>query len=109
MGNHSNHTEAPGRVTKNFSGGTGYICIGCGETSHFQKNCECVKALIAKEAIIYNCDGRICLPDGSHVPNIPAGAHLVEQLDRYYANIKLSQAYYGALKEMEEKICSTLS
>ena len=47
-GIHSSQTEAPGRVGKNFSSGTDYICFGCGETSHFQNNCECIKALLLK-------------------------------------------------------------
>jgi hypothetical protein len=65
MGNCSNHMEAPGRVITNFSSKTDYICFECGESCHFQNNCKHVKALIAKEAIIYNHDGRVCLPDGS--------------------------------------------
>ena len=84
------------------------ICFGCGEGGHFQNNCDRVKALISKGAIIRNHEGRVCLPDGSRVPNIPAGACLAERVEKYYASVKPSQAYYGAFEEMEEKMGGVL-
>ena len=101
-------TEASGRVLKNFSSNNDYMCFGCGENGHFQNNCEKVKSLIVKGAIVHNREGRVCLPDGSRVPNIPAGSCLVERVERYYANMKPTQSYYGAFEEMEEKMCSTI-
>lgn len=67
------------------------------------------KSLITKGAIICNQDEGVYLPDGSHVPNVPTGAQLIEHVDKYYANIKPSQAYYGVFEEMEDKMCGTLS
>jgi hypothetical protein len=99
-------------VTKNARGmasGTEIICFGCGEPGHFQNNCERVKALVKNGAIVHNREGRVCLPDGSRVPNVPTGASLVERVDRYYANMRPTQAFYGAFEEMEEKLGGLLS
>jgi len=101
--------EPTGKVYKSFSNGSELICFGCGENGHFQNNCERVKALVKNGAIVYNREGRVCLPDGSRVPNVPTGASLVERVDRYYATTKPSQAFYGAFEEMEEKLGSTTS
>ena len=70
----------------------------------FQNNCDKVKSLIQKGAIIQNREGRVCIPDGSWVPNIPHGASLVERVERYYATMKPSQAYYGTFEEVEENM-----
>ena len=35
-----NNSELPGRPLKIFSSGTELICFGCGESGHFQNNCE---------------------------------------------------------------------
>ena len=97
-----NNSELPGRPLKSFSSGAELICFGCGESRHFQNNCEQVKALFTKGAIVHNKEGRVCLPDGSRVPNIPMGASLVEHMDRYYATMKLVQSYYSTFEEMED-------
>ena len=47
-----NNSELPGRPLKNFSSGPELICSGCGESGHFQNNCERVKALFTKGAIV---------------------------------------------------------
>ena len=69
-----NNFEPPGRPLKNFSCGAELICVRCGESGHFQNNCEQVKALFTKGAIVHNKEGRVCLPDGLWVPNIPTGS-----------------------------------
>ena len=35
-----NNTELLGRPLKSFSSGAELICFGCGESGHFQNNCE---------------------------------------------------------------------
>ena len=35
-----NNSEPPGRPLKNFSSGMELICFRCGESGHFQNNCE---------------------------------------------------------------------
>ena len=35
-----NNSEPLGRPLKNFSSGAELICFGCGESGHFQNNCE---------------------------------------------------------------------
>ena len=35
-----NNPELPERPLKNFSSGAELICFGCGESGHFQNNCE---------------------------------------------------------------------
>jgi hypothetical protein len=99
-----NQAEPPGRGFKTFSSGSDFLCFGCGLSGHFQNECERVKALLAKGLIVHNRDGRVCLPDGSRVPNIPAGAYLADRVERYYANLKPTQSYYGAFEEMEDKM-----
>ena len=59
--------------------------------------------IIVNESRIYK-EGRVCLPDGLRVPNIPTGASLVEHVDRYYATMKLVQSYYGTFEEMEDSM-----
>ena len=97
-----NNSELPGRPLKNFSSCRELICFGCGESGHFQNNCERVKALFTKGDIVYNKERRVCLPDGSRVPNTPTGASLVECMDRYYTTMKLVQSYYGTFEEVED-------
>ena len=110
MGNRmGNQGEVPGRAFKSFSNGTDFICFGCGESGHFQNDCGRVKALIAKGAIVHNREGRVCLPDGSRVPNVPPGSCLADRVDRYYASMKPTQSYYGAFEEMEDKIHGSIS
>jgi len=81
-----------------------YMCFGCGENGHFQNNCEKVKALIQKGAIIQNREGRICLPDGTRVPNIPNGACLVDRVEKYYITMRSSQTYYSTFEEAEDHL-----
>ena len=97
-----NNSEPLERPLKSFSFGTELICFGCGESGHFQKNCEQVKALFTKGAIVHSKEGRVCLSDSSRVPNIPMGASLVECMDRYYATMKPVQSFYGTFEEMED-------
>ena len=104
-----NRSEEPPKTFKSFSNISEITCFGCGEIGHFQSNCERVKALLAKGAIARNREGRVCLPDGSKIPNVPTGACLVERVDRYYASIRPTQSYYGAFEEMEEKLGGHLS
>lgn len=106
---YGNQGEPAGKVYKNLSNGSDLICFGCGENGHFQNNCDRIKALLKNGAIVYNREGRVCLPDGSRVPNVPTGASLVERVDRYYATTKPAQAYYGTFEEMEEKLGGNVS
>jgi hypothetical protein len=99
-----NQAEVPGRGFKTFSSGSDFLCFGCGLGGHFQNECERVKVLLTKGLIVHNRDGRVCLPDSSRVPNIPAGAYLADRVERYYANLKPTQSYYGAFEEMEDKM-----
>jgi hypothetical protein len=96
--------DEPGKNFRNMSNNSDFICFGCGESGHFQNICERVKALIAKGSIIRNREGRVCLPDGSKVPNVPAGASLVERVERYYGSMKTSQTYIGKFEEVEDKM-----
>lgn len=100
--------DESGKNFRHMSSNSDIICFGCGETGHFQNICERVKALIAKGTIIRNREGRVCLPDGSRVPNVPAGASLVERLERYYGTMKTAQAYMGTFEEVEDKMGGTL-
>ena len=97
-----NNSEPPGRPLKNFLCGTELICFGCGESGHFWNNCEQIKALFTKGAIVHNKEGGVCLPDGLWVPNIPTGASLVKHMDRYYTTMKPVQSYYGTFEEVED-------
>lgn len=103
-GGHSHSEPMANRGYKNFSNATDMTCFGCGLPGHFQNNCERVKNMIQNGVIVYNREGRVCLPDGSRVPNIPAGASLLERVDRYYGTLRSTQAYYGTFEEMEEKM-----
>ena len=87
---------------KSFLSGAELICFRCRESGHFQNNCEQVKALFTKGAIVHNKEERVCLPDGSRVPNIPVEASLVECMDRYYVTMKPVQSCYGTFEEMED-------
>lgn len=97
-------SDTAGKPVKSPFNATDYICFGCGEGGHFQNNCEKVKALIQKGAVILSREGRICLPDGSRVPNIPQGACLVERVEKYYNTMRSSQTYYGTFEEAEEHL-----
>ena len=101
-GENSNHEQ--GKLFKPLPSTSEVICFGCGKNGHFQSNCERIKALLLKGALIRNHEGRICLPDGSRVPNIPMGACLADRVERYYASITPSQTYYGAFEEMEDQM-----
>src|SRR5271154_3341347 len=103
-----NRNEEDQKTFKSFSNSSELTCFGCGSVDHVQNNCEHVKALFAKGAIVRNREGRVCLPDGSRVPNVPSGACLVERVEKYYASKRMTQSYYGALEEMEEKLGAIL-
>jgi len=103
-GGYSHSEPMANRTMKNSSGLTEIICYGCGISGHFQNNCEKVKNLVQGGAIIYNKEGKVCLPDGSRVPNIPIGGSLLERVEKYYGGLKPSQMYYGAFEEMEDKM-----
>ena len=60
-----NNSELLGRPLRNLSSGAELICFRCGESGQFQNNCEQVKALFTKGAIVHNKEGRVCLLDGS--------------------------------------------
>ena len=107
-GSHPHSENVPVRGNKNSSNGSEIICYGCGVPGHFQNNCERVKGLVQSGAIIYNRDGRVCLPDGSRVPNIPPGASLADRVEKYYGNIRPTQAFYGAFEEMEDRMSGAL-
>ena len=107
-GGHFHSDNMSGRGNKISSGNTDIICYGCGVPGHFQNNCEKVKGLVQSGAIIYNRDGRVCLPDGSRVPNIPPGANLADRVEKYYGTMRPTQAFYGAFEEMEERMSGTL-
>jgi hypothetical protein len=96
--------EPSGKPFKSSFNTTDYMCFGCGENGHFQNNCEKVKALIQKGAVILNREGRICLPDGTRVPNIPQGACLVDRVERYYNTMRPSQSYCSTFEEAEEQL-----
>jgi hypothetical protein len=65
--------------------------------------------LIPKGAIIHNREGRVCLPDGLRVLNVPPGLCLADRVDRYYASMKPTQSYYGTFEEMEDKMHGSIS
>jgi hypothetical protein len=96
--------DTAGKPLKSPFNATDYMCFGCGESGHFQNNCEKVKALIQKGAVILNREGRICLPDGTRVPNIPHGACLVDRVEKYYITMRSSQTYYSTFEEAEEHL-----
>jgi hypothetical protein len=84
----------------------GMECFGCGADDHFQEKCEKIKHHLRIGNLKINGEKRICLPDGSKIPNIPYGANLIERMEKYYAN-KPSQSYYGAFEEREESAGGT--
>ena len=49
-----NNSELLGRPLKSFLSGAELICFRCGESGHFQNNCEQIKALFTKGAIVHN-------------------------------------------------------
>jgi hypothetical protein len=103
------HLENMGtRGNRNFSNGAEVTCYGCGVQGHFQSHCERVKGLIQSGAIRYNREGRVCLPDGSRVPNIPPGANLVDRIENYYGTTRPIQAFHGTFEEMEERMSGPL-
>ena len=97
-------SDTSGKPVKPSFNPSDYMCFGCGERGHFQNNCEKVKALIQKGAVIHNREGRICLPDGTRVPNIPHGASLVDRVERYYSTMRPSQSYVSTFEEAEEQL-----
>ena len=99
-----NNSELLGRPLENFLSGAELICFRCGESGCFQNNCEQVKALFTKGAIVHNKKRRVCLLDGLWVPNIPIGVSLVEHVDRYYATMKPVQSFHGTFEEIKD-IC----
>ena len=103
-----NRNEEAQKTFKSFSNSSELTCFGCGSVDHFQNNCERVKALFARGAIVRNREGRVCLPDGSKVPNVPFGACLVERVEKYYASKRLTQSYYGTFEDMEDKLGGNL-
>jgi hypothetical protein len=107
-GGHSHLENVAPRGNRNFSSTTEVTCYGCGVQGHFQNNCERVKGLVQTGAIIYNRDGRVCLPDGSRVLNIPPGASLIDRVEKYYGTMRPTQAFYGAFEEMEERMSGPL-
>jgi hypothetical protein len=96
--------DTAGKPFKSQFNHADYMCFGCGENGHFQNNCEKVKALIQKGAVILNREGRICLPDGTRVPNIPNGACLVDRVEKYYITMRSSQTYYSTFEEAEDHL-----
>ena len=102
-GGHTHLENVPARGNKSSSM-TEITCFGCGALGHFQNGCEKVKGLVQSGAIIYNREGKVCLPDGSRVPNVPPGASLAERVEKYYGTMKPTQAFYGAFEEMEERM-----
>jgi hypothetical protein len=97
------NAEVPGKVLKTFLSGSEATCYGCEDVSHFQNNCNCVKALLDKGVIIHNQEGQVCLPDRMRVPNIQPKAYLVDRIEKYYATMKPLQMYYGTFEEIEER------
>src|SRR5277367_5148594 len=71
-----NRNEEAPKTFKSFSNSSELTCFGCGSVNHFQNNCECVKALFAKGAIVRN--------------------RLVERVEKYYTSKRMTQSYYGA-------------
>ena len=45
---------------------------------------------------------------GSRVPNIPPGASLAGRVEKYYGNIRPTQAFYGTFEEMEDRMSGAL-
>jgi hypothetical protein len=84
----------------------GMECFGCGGDDHFQDRCEKIAHHLRLGNLKLNSERKVCLPDGSRVPNIPPGANLIERMERFYTN-KPSQTYYGAFEDVEEKIGGT--
>ena len=103
-GGHFHSENNVNRGTRGSSNFTDFVCYGCGIAGHLQNNCEKVKGLVQSGAIIYNREGRVCLPDGSRVPNIPPGGNLAERVEKYYGSARPTQAFYGAFEEMEERM-----
>jgi len=108
-GSFSHPEPMTNRGFRNHTNSSGIVCFGCGENGHFQNTCEKVKNLVHSGAIIYNKEGRVCLPDGSRVPNVPMNGNLVERVDKYYSSMRPTQAYYGSFEEMEDKMGGGLS
>src|SRR5271156_3711873 len=105
---HQHNEPMMNREYKNFSNATDLICFGCGGPGHFQNNCERIKSMVQNGMLIFNQDGKVCLPDGSRVPSVPTGASLVERVDRYYSTMRPTQAYYRTFEEMEDKMSGTI-
>ena len=106
-GSFSHPEPMQNRGFRNSSNASGYSCFGCGESGHFQNDCERIKNLVRTGAIIYK-DGRVCLPDGSKIPGIPLGANLADRVEKYYGNMRPTQAYYGSFEEMEDRMSGVL-
>lgn len=98
------HPEVQQRWVKNSQG---MECFGCGGDDHFQDKCEKIKHHIKLGNLKYNQDGRIRLASGSRVPNYPAGASLIERMERHYASKPPVQAYLGSFEEIEERSVNT--
>ena len=75
------------------------LCFGCGEKGHFQNECDKIKLLIELGKLKVTPDGKVRLPGGAVVPNIPQGAPLNERTEHYYAN-RLTQSFYGTFEEV---------
>jgi hypothetical protein len=82
-------------------------CFGCGGDDHFQDKCEKIKHHIKLGNLKLNQEGRVRLANGSRVPNYPAGASLIERMERFYASKPPVQAYLGSYEEIEERSVNT--
>jgi hypothetical protein len=100
--NASSQAEIQQRWVKNPQG---MECFGCGGDDHFQDKCEKIKHHIKLGNLKYNQEGRIRLGNGNRVPNFPAGASLIERMEKYYSSRPPAQTYLGAssFEEVEER------
>jgi hypothetical protein len=80
-----------GRIN-NFEGEN--KCFYCGGRNHYIPECDEFKIDLKAGRIKLNDEGKMRMPDGGYVPNMPNGATIKERMERYNGR-KQNQFYCG--------------